>query len=69
MLTTTILATYTVSLTRVINGKVFIVTVPSATAFNVVFTIGIVLAAVVIALSLAIDNKGFKNGNNTKKTD
>ncbi len=52
------------------NGKAFVVTeVPSATAFNVVFAIGIALSNVCIALSLAARNNEFKKGNSGKTTD
>jgi MFS family permease len=61
VLTTTILATYTDSITRSVGGKPAVVaSVPSATAFNVVFAVGIALSVIVIALSLAIKNGAFK---------
>lgn len=59
--TTTILATYTNQITKIVNGKTIVVgAVPSATAFNVVFAIGIALSIVIIAISLAIKNGAFK---------
>ena len=61
VLTTSILASFTVALTKVIGGKtVTIATLPSATAFNVIFGIGIALSVLIIALSLAIKNDVFK---------
>jgi MFS family permease len=64
VITTTILATYTNQITRVIDGKqVVIATLPSTTAFNLVFAIGIALAVVVIVLSMAFKNGTFKNDN------
>jgi MFS family permease len=62
ILTTTILATYTDPIVKVTSGKSIIVgSAPSATAFNVVFAIGIALSIVCIALSLAIKNGASKN--------
>jgi hypothetical protein len=64
VLTTTILATYSDPITKVIGGKPIVVaTFPSAAAFNVVFSIGIGLSIAVIALSLAIKKGIFKKGN------
>ncbi len=61
VLTTSILASFTVAVTKVIGGKsVIVATLPSATAFNVIFGIGIALAVLIIALSLAIKNDVFK---------
>ncbi len=66
VLTTTVLASYTVLATETIKGYSVSVLVPSVAAFNIVFAIGISLAIVCIILSLAINNKIFKNGNNSK---
>jgi MFS family permease len=63
VLTTTILASYTVLATKSIHGATIQVAVPSATAFNIVFALGIALSAVTITLSLLINNGGFKNGD------
>ncbi len=60
VLTTTILSTYTITMTRTVNRQAILVSLPSATAFNAVFAIGIVLSLVSIALSFAIKNNIFK---------
>lgn len=61
VLTTTILATYVTPITKVVGGKsVVVASVPSPTAFNVVFATGIALSVIVIALSVAIKNGSFK---------
>jgi MFS family permease len=61
VLTTSILASFTVAVTKVIGGKsVIVATLPSATAFNVIFGVGIALAVLIIALSLTIKNDVFK---------
>jgi Arabinose efflux permease len=71
VITTSILASFTVAVTKVIGGKtVTVATLPSATAFNVVFGVGIALGILTIALSLAIKNGAFKKTNergNVKK--
>jgi MFS family permease len=68
VLTTAILAAYVDPITKVINGKPIIVgSVPSATAFNVVFSVGIALSIIIIALSLAINNGAFKKENKSAK--
>ncbi len=69
VLTTAILATYTEPITKIIGGKsVVVASVPSATAFNIVFAIGIALAVIVIALSLAIKNGAFKKPSQAEKS-
>ncbi len=69
VLTTSILASYTDPIFKTINGhNVAVGKVPSATAFNIVFALGIALAAVSIILSLAINNTGFKKGNSKNDT-
>ena len=61
VLTTSILASFSVAVTKVIGGKsVIVATLPSATAFNVIFGIGIALAVLIIALNLTIKNDVFK---------
>lgn len=66
--TTTILASYTDPITRVIGGKsVVVAAVPSATAFNVVFALGIALAVIIITISLAIKNGSFKRTDSEQK--
>jgi MFS family permease len=61
VLTTTIMASFTVPLTRIVNGKTVVVgAVPSASAFNIIFVVGIVLAVICILLSLAIKNGALK---------
>jgi MFS family permease len=64
VLTTTILASYTLPIIENINGNATIVgTVPSVTAFDIIFAVGIAFAIVCIALSLAIRNDTFKKKN------
>ena len=70
VLTTTIMASFTVPLTRIVNGKTFVVgTVPSASAFNIIFIVGIVLAVLCILLSLAIKNAPSKEANLQSETE
>lgn len=62
VLTTTIMAVFSQSLTRTVNGQTIVVgTVPTASAFNIIFMVGIVLAVICILLSLAIKNGSLKN--------
>jgi predicted MFS family arabinose efflux permease len=64
VLTTTIMASYTQPITRIINGKTTVIgAIPSAAAFNIIFAVGIVFAVLCIALSLAIKNDAFKKEN------
>jgi MFS family permease len=61
VLATAVMASYTVQLTRVVNGQtVAFGRLPSATAFNVLFAIGIALSLVLVALSLSTRNYTFK---------
>jgi MFS family permease len=68
VLTTTIMASFTQPLTRIVNGKTIVVgAVPSASAFNIIFSVGIVLAVICILLSLAIKNGALKKSQATKQ--
>jgi MFS family permease len=68
VLTTTIMASFSQPLTRIVNGKTIVVgAVPSASAFNIIFIVGIVLAVSCILLSLAIKNDAFKKSKATKQ--
>jgi MFS family permease len=69
VLATAVMASYTVQLTRIVNGQTIVVgQLPSATAFNVLFAIGIALSLVLVALSLSIKNYTFK-GCEPEKTE
>jgi hypothetical protein len=62
------MASFTVPLTRIVNGKTIVVgALPSASAFNIIFIVGIVLAVICILLSLAIKNGSFKKSQATKQ--
>jgi MFS family permease len=66
VLATTIMSTYTGQMIVTIQGHPVVVgTAGNSTAFNTIFTIGIAVMLVIIALSLTIKNYTFKN--NTKK--
>jgi MFS family permease len=68
VLATTIMSTYTSQLIMNINGRpVAVGTVGNSTAFNTIFTIGIVLMVAIVALSLTVKNYTFKGV--TKKTE
>ena len=70
VLTTAILATYTEPITKIIGGKSVVVgSVPSATAFSVVFALGIALSIVIIPLSMAIKNNAFKKTAQVEKLE
>jgi MFS family permease len=57
---TSIMATYTSSFVTKINGQTVVSQLPSSTAFNLIFEIGIILVILVAALSLATKNYTFK---------
>ncbi len=57
---TTIMATYTTTVYETIKGVSIPVTLPSATAFDIIFYIGIALAVIVLVISLATKNYTFK---------
>jgi MFS family permease len=62
VLATTIMSTYTDQIIMTIQGHPVVVgTVGNSTAFNTIFTIGIAVMLVIIALSLTIKNYTFKN--------
>jgi hypothetical protein len=66
VLATTIMSTYTDQIIMTIQGHPVVVgTIGNSTAFNTIFTIGIAIMLVIIALSLTIKNYTFKN--NPKK--
>jgi MFS family permease len=61
VLATAVIISYVIRLTRVVNGQTIVVgQLPSATAFNVLFGIGIALTIAVAALSLTTKNYTFK---------
>ncbi len=71
VLATTILSTYTVQLTRIVNGhRIVLATLGDSTAFNIIFVVGISLSLLIIALSLTIRNYTFAKPSekNTEKT-
>jgi MFS family permease len=66
VLATTIMSTYTGQIIITVQGHPVVVgTAGNSTAFNTIFTIGIAVMLVIIALSLTIKNYTFKN--NTQK--
>lgn len=70
VLTTTIMASFSVPLTRIVNGKTIVIgSVPSASAFNIIFSVGIVLAVSCILLSLAIKNGTLKKAKLPRKPE
>jgi len=65
---TTIMASYTTTAVEQISGHSVPVAFPTATAFNIIFGVGIVLAVLVLAISLATKNYTFRNVlNNSAK--
>lgn len=63
VVTTSIIASYSVQLIETINGKAIVVaSLGSATAFNVIFIVGIVLSAVTMVLGVATSNYSFNKG-------
>jgi EmrB/QacA subfamily drug resistance transporter len=66
VLATTVMSTYTYTLVNPVSHQP-IAFLANATAFNIIFTIGIALTLVIIALSLTIKNYTFKN--KPKKAD
>ncbi len=68
VVTTSILAAYTQPLIGIINGHAIVLgALPSATAFNIVFSVGIVLGAISLVLALTIKNYAFKRENDQTK--
>ncbi len=61
---TTIMASYTTTVVEQISGHSVPVAFPTATAFNIIFGVGIVLAVVVLGISLATKNYTFRNVQN-----
>jgi MFS family permease len=57
---TSILSTYTQQFVSKINGQTVVGQLPSATAFNLIFEVGIILVILVASLSLATKNYTFK---------
>jgi MFS family permease len=57
---TTIMASYTTSVTLHVNGLNIPAVFPSATAFNIIFGLGIVLSVLVFVISIATKNYTFK---------
>jgi len=69
VLTTSILASYSVPLIKTISGKATVVAnLGSATAFNIIFVVGIVLSAITMVLSLAISNYAFNKKSPLSET-
>jgi len=67
VLTTTIMTAFSQPLTKIVSGHTMVVgTVPTATAFNIVFIVGIVLAVACILLSLAIKSRSLKKNQTLK---
>ena len=60
VLATTVMSTYTDTIVNPVTHKTIAV-LANVTAFNTIFTIGIALTIVIIALSLTIENYTFKN--------